>query len=460
MNVAVKLDNQPCGFRMRLHDAAEVLGARWAGEDVMLQGISTDTRSLQAGQLFVALHGPHFDGHDYLAEAKAKGAAACMVEKPVANCPALIVGDTRLALGRLARAWRHNFTMPLVAVTGSNGKTTVKEMLASIFARQGEVLATRGNLNNDIGVPLTLLRLDSSHTSAVIEMGANHAGEIAYLTSLAEPDVAVITNAAPAHLEGFGTLQGVAYAKGEIFQGLGTDSTAIINADDEFASVWRGLAKDKKVLSFGLQNPADITAQWQAGDRGSQVHVTTPEGKVKLHLALLGKHNVMNALAAIAAAQAAGIKLAPIKAGLEAMQPVAGRLQLKTGIHGSRIIDDTYNANPASLAAAIEVLAGFEGKHILVLGDMGELGDDAKALHAEAGRLARAQGIDHLVSVGPMAAAAAEAFGKEAQACDDHESASHALQQQLAADVTLLVKGSRLSQMERVVQTLESGGKN
>lgn len=460
MNVAVKLDNQPFGFQMRLHEAADALGAHWAGEDVMLQGVGTDTRTLQTGQLFVALHGPNFDGHDYLAEAKAKGAAACMVEKPVANCSALIVGDTRLALGQLARVWRHHFAMPLVAVTGSNGKTTVKEMLASIFAQLGEVLATRGNLNNDIGVPLTLLGLDSRHSSAVVELGANHAGEIAYLTALAEPNVAVITNAASAHLEGFGTLNGVANAKGEIFQGLKEDGTAIINADDEFASLWRGLAKDKKVLSFGLQNPADIAAQWQVGDRGSQIHVSTPEGKVKLQLALLGEHNVMNALAAIAAAQAAGVKLTTIKAGLEAMQPVAGRLQLKAGIHGSRIIDDTYNANPASLAAAIEVLAGFTGKHILVLGDMGELGDETRELHAQAGRFARAHGVDRLYTVGPMAAAAVEAFGKEAQQCDSHEAASNVLQQELTDDVTVLVKGSRLSRMERVVQRLESGGTN
>ncbi len=460
MNVAVKLDNQPFGFQMRLHEAADALGAHWAGEDVMLLGISTDTRTLQEGQLFVALHGPNFDGHDYLAEAKAKGAAACMVEKPVANCSALIVGDTRLALGQLARAWRRHFAIPLIAVTGSNGKTTVKEMLASIFVQLGDVLATRGNLNNDIGVPLTLLCLDSSHSSAVVELGANHAGEIAYLTALAEPNVAVITNAAAAHLEGFGTLKGVANAKGEIFQGLNDDGTAIINADDEFASLWRRLAKDKKVLSFGLQNPADITARWQAGDRGSQIQVSTPEGNVKLQLALLGEHNVMNALAAIAAAQTAGIKLTRIKAGLEAMQPVAGRLQLKTGIHGSRIIDDTYNANPASLAAAIEVLAGFAGKHILVLGDMGELGDDAEELHAEAGRFAKAHGVDRLYTVGPMAATAAVAFGKGAQQCDNHEDVSNALEQELATDVTVLVKGSRLSQMEHVVQRLQSGGTN
>jgi len=458
MNVAIKLDNPSTGFRMRLHEAAEALGARWAGNDVMLQGVSTDTRTLQAGQLFVALRGPHFDGHDYLAEAKAKGAAACMVEKPVANCPALIVSDTRLALGKLARAWRRRFAIPLIAVTGSNGKTTVKEMLASILVQQGNALATRGNLNNDIGLPLTLFRLDEQQASAVVEMGANHAGEIAYLTRLAEPDIAIITNAAPAHLEGFGSLEGVAKAKGEIFQGLGNHGTAIINADDRFAPLWRDLAKNNQQLTFGLHQPADISAHWQAGDRGSQLRVTTPQGEMELHLALLGEHNVMNALAAIAAAQAAGMPLAVIKAGLERMQPVPGRLQLKPGRNGSRIIDDTYNANPASLAAAIQVLAGFAGQTILVLGDMGELGEDALSLHATAGRAAKAADIDALYSVGSMAQAAAQAFGEGAQSFTDQASAIAALQPKLTSHVTVLLKGSRLSHMERVVDALVQGG--
>lgn len=458
MNVAMNLDNPPVGFLMRLQEAAEILGSRWAGEDVLLRGISTDTRTLQAGQLFVALHGPHFDGHDYLAEAKAKGAAACMVERPVANCPALIVSDTRLALGKLARAWRRHFNIPLVAVTGSNGKTTVKEMLASILGQQGETLATRGNLNNDIGVPLTLFGLDAQHTSAVVEMGANHAGEIAYLTQMAEPDVAIITNAAPAHLEGFGSLEGVANAKGEIFQGLKEQGTAIINADDQFAPLWRELAKNRNQRTFGLHQPADITAHWQAGDRGSQVQVTTPVGDVQFDLALLGEHNVMNALAAIAAAQAAGMPLAAIKAGLECMQPVPGRLQLKMGFNGSRIIDDTYNANPASLEAAIQVLAGFAGKQILVLGDMGELGEEAISLHAEAGRVAKSGGIDALYAVGAMAKAAAEAFGKGAHYYDDQETAIAALHSALTPNITVLLKGSRLSHMERVVDALLQGG--
>ncbi len=458
MNVAVKLDNPPVGFLMRLQDAAEALGARWAGEDVLLHGVSTDTRTLQAGQLFVALHGPNFDGHDYLAEAKSRGAAACMVEKPVANCPTIIVGDTRLALGKLARAWRRRFTRPLVAVTGSNGKTTVKEMLAGILGQQGLTLATRGNLNNDIGLPLTLFELDAQYTAAVVEMGANHAGEIAYLTGLAEPGVAVITNAAAAHLEGFGSLEGVARAKGEIFQGLSETGTAIINVDDPFAPQWRDLAQNRRTLSFGLRHPADVTACWQAGDRGSQLQVRTPEGELACRLALLGEHNVMNALAAIAAALAVGLPMTAIKAGLEGMQPVPGRLQLKPGLHGCCIIDDTYNANPASLTAAIQVLAGFAGKRILVLGDMGELGENAIALHAEAGRVAKAAGIEGFYAVGSMAKAAAESFGTGAKWYADQQAACAALQSELAADATVLLKGSRLSHMEQVVDALVAGG--
>jgi UDP-N-acetylmuramoyl-tripeptide--D-alanyl-D-alanine ligase len=458
MNVAVKLDNLPVGFSMRLHEAAEALGARWAGEDVLLQGVSTDTRTLQPGQLFVALHGPNFDGHDYLADAKTRGAAACLVEKPVATCPTLIVGDTRLALGKLARAWRRRFNMPLLAVTGSNGKTTVKEMLANILGQQGQTLATRGNLNNDIGLPLTLFGLDARYSGAVVEMGANHAGEIANLTRLAEPDVAVITNAAPAHLEGFGSLEGVARAKGEIFQGLSETGTAVINADDQFASMWCELAGSRKQVTFGLYKPADVTARWRAGDHGSQLEVTTPTENLECELALLGEHNVLNALAAIAAAHAVGIPMTAIKAGLEGMQPVPGRLQLKPGLNGSRIIDDTYNANPASLAAAIQVLAGFSGKRILVLGDMGELGEAALKLHADAGQIAKGAAIDALYSVGPMAEAAAETFGEGAQSFVDQADAITALQSELASEVTVLLKGSRLSHMEGIANALLEGG--
>jgi UDP-N-acetylmuramoyl-tripeptide--D-alanyl-D-alanine ligase len=463
MNVAEQTDMNASGFGMQLHEAAQAIGARHAGPDVWLQGVSTDTRTLQPGQLFVALRGPNHDGHDYLAEAMARGAAGCLVEQVVTDCPAILVEDTRLALGQLARAWRRRFDIPLVAITGSNGKTTVKEMLAAILARPdasqpGEVLATRGNLNNDIGLPLTLLELDARHRSAVVELGANHAGEIDYLTHIALPDVALITNAGPAHLEGFGSLEGVARAKGEIFAGLADNGTAVINADDAFAPLWRERAAPHRIVTFGLQPGAEVTARWQAGANGSRLQVTTPQGEVEITLALLGQHNVMNALAAIAAATALAVPLATLRTGLESLRPVPGRLELKTGPAGSRLIDDTYNANPASLAAALEVLAAFPGRRILVLGDMAELGVDAGALHAEAGRLAREAGLDGLIGVGPLAAAAAREFGAGGTACADQAGAIAQLQAGLDADSTVLVKGSRASRMERVVAALEQTG--
>jgi UDP-N-acetylmuramoyl-tripeptide--D-alanyl-D-alanine ligase len=456
MNVAEQTDMNASGFGMQLHQAAQAIGARHAGPDVWLQGVSTDTRSLQPGQLFVALRGPNHDGHDYIDQAMAKGAAGCLVEQVVTDCPAILVGDTRLALGQLARAWRQRFDIPLVAITGSNGKTTVKEMLAAILARQGEVLATRGNLNNDIGLPLTLLELDPRHRSAVVELGANHAGEIDTLTRIALPDVALITNAGPAHLEGFGSIEGVARAKGEIFAGLADNGSAVINADDAFAPLWRERAAPHRIVTFGLQPGAGVTARWQAGADGSRLQVSTPQGEVDLTLALLGRHNVTNALAAIAAAIALAVPLADIRSGLESLRPVPGRLELKTGPAGSRLIDDTYNANPASLAAALEVLAAFPGLRLLVLGDMAELGPDAETLHAEAGRLAREAGIEGLIGTGPLAAAAAREFGAGGTAFEDQAEAIAQLQSGLDADSTVLVKGSRASRMERVVAALAS----
>ena len=454
MNVARKLDKPTTGFAMRLRETAEAIGARSAGEDVWLQGVSTDTRTLQPGQLFVALHGPHFDGHDYLDQAAVQGAAACMVEHPVPGCPCLVVEDTRRGLGYLARAWRRRFDLPLVAVTGSNGKTTVKEMIAAILSRRGETLATAGNLNNDIGMPLTLLRLDAAHRNAVIEMGANHAGEIAWLTGLAEPTVALITNAAAAHLEGFGSLAGVAKAKGEIFAGLDDSGTAVINADDAFASLWRERAGAHRRITFGLRQPADLTARRQATRAGSRLAVRSPAGELELTLPLPGEHNVMNALAAMAASLAAGATLEDMRAGLQSIQAVPGRLQLLAGQRGGRILDDSYNANPASLAAALRVLGEFDGRHLLVLGEMGELGEATESLHAEAGRLARAAGVDELVTIGPLARAAAGAFGPGAIPCETHAEASALVQERLGPDVTVLVKGSRLSHMEDVVAAL------
>ncbi len=453
MNVAEHLDD-PRGFAMRLAEAADAIGARHEGADVPLQGVCTDTRRLRPGQLFVALQGPNFDGHDFVPAALEAGAAACLVSRPLAS-PGIVVEDTRRALGELARAWRRRFALPVVAVTGSNGKTTVKEMLAAILASQGETLATRGNLNNDIGVPLTLFELDAGHRAAVIEMGANHPGEIAWLVSLARPEVALVTNAGPAHLEGFGSIEGVARAKGEIFAGLPEHGTAVINADDDYAPLWRELAGARRILTFGLRNKADVSAEWQATRRGSRLRVRTPAGDFETELPLPGEHNVMNALAATAAALAAGVAPPAIGAALATVRGAPGRLQIKAGPAGSTLLDDTYNANPASLAAALRVLRGFPGRHLLALGDMGELGPEAEALHAAAGRLAREAGVACLVAVGPMAAAAAGAFGSGARICASREEAVAVLREMLQREDVLLVKGSRASRMDEVVAALD-----
>ena len=440
---------------MRLSEAAGVLEASYSGADVRFAGISTDTRTLAADNLFFALTGPRYDGHDYVDAAQARGAAAAAVSRPVSTTlPLLQVADTRHALGQLARHWRGRFDIPVVGITGSNGKTTVKEMITAILARRGAVLATRGNLNNDIGVPLTLAGLAPEHRSAVVEMGANHAGEIAYLTGLARPTVGIVTNAGPAHLEGFGSLEGVAHAKGELFAGLDRDAVAVINADDRFAAVWRELAQGRRMLSFGLLPGADVGADWQATAQGTALALRTPHGAVDVQLPLLGRHNVLNALGATAAALAAGASLDDVREGLEGLAGVAGRLQRKTRADGGLVIDDTYNANPASLRAAIDVLSAFPGERWLVLGDMGELGADAAALHAEIGVYARDAGIDRLFTLGEFSAQAARACGANAQACEDFDALLGALRRELHAGVTVLVKGSRYMGMERVVQAL------
>ena len=454
MNVAERID-KPTGFAMSLAEAADAIGARQHGPDTRLAGVCTDTRRLLPGQLFVALEGPNFDGHDFVPAALDAGAAACLVAREGTGTPAIVVADTRRALGELARAWRERFAIPVLAVTGSNGKTTVKEMLAAILATRGETLATRGNLNNDIGVPLTLFELDAAHQAAVIEMGANHPGEIAWLVSLARPDVALVTNAGPAHLEGFGSIEGVARAKGEIFAGLPEHGTAVINADDDYAPLWRELAGARRILTFGLRNKADVSAEWQAIRRGSRLRVRTPAGDFETELPLPGEHNVMNALAATAAALAAGVAPPAIGAALATVRGAPGRLQIKAGPAGSTLLDDTYNANPASLAAALRVLRGFPGRHLLALGDMGELGPEAEALHAAAGRLAREAGVACLVAVGPMAAAAAGAFGSGARICASREEAVAVLREMLQREDVLLVKGSRASRMDEVVAALD-----
>jgi UDP-N-acetylmuramoyl-tripeptide--D-alanyl-D-alanine ligase len=437
---------------MSLALLAEALHAPLTGADARFTGVATDTRTLASGDLFVALTGPRFDGHSFVPEAIARGAAGAILSRPLDTpLPYVRVSDTRKALGDFATFWRRQFAIPVVAVTGSNGKTTVKEMIAAILANRGPVLATRGNLNNDIGVPLTLLRLRAGDRYAVIEMGMNHAGEIDYLSHLALPSVAVITNAAEAHLAGLGSVEAIARAKGEIYAGLASDGVAIINADDAFAALWRGLAGPRRILSFGLDHPADVTADYEPGDAGMQLRLRTPTGEMAMRLPLLGKHNVMNALAAGAASLAAGAALADVKSGLERLKAVSGRLELKEGISGARVIDDTYNANPGSLAAGLQVLKEARGERVLVLGDMAELGPAAADIHRRVGELAHGLGIQRLYAIGELAALSARSFGSGGKHFATPEALIEALIDCMHGDMTLLVKGSRVMQMERVV---------
>jgi len=446
---------------MTLSAVARVVNGSLSGADRDFTGVSTDTRTIARGDLFVAITGPKFDGHEFLSTAAEKGAAGALVSRAVqTSLPCVQAEDVRLAFGRLAAHWRQKFAIPVVAVTGSNGKTTVKNMIAAILSERGPTLATQGNLNNDIGVPLTLLRLRASDRYAVIEMGMNHPGEIDYLTRLTHPTVALVNNAAAAHLAGLGSVAAVARAKGEIFAGLADEGIAIVNADDEHAGLWRRLAAPHRVVTFGLDQPADVSATFALDATGSTIQLRTPQGGISMRLSLLGRHNVANALAATAATQAAGASLADIQAGLEKLKSVSGRLEVTRGLHGARVLDDTYNANPGSLAAGVEVLKSAGGERVLVLGDMGELGEAAAEIHRQVGRLAKQLGIEHLYAVGPLAREAAETFGEGAQHFTDHEALIAALGKRLRADMTVLVKGSRLMKMERVVAGIVDGDGN
>jgi UDP-N-acetylmuramoyl-tripeptide--D-alanyl-D-alanine ligase len=441
---------------MRLHEAAAAIGATAVGADVEFDRVETDTRRLAPGCLFVALRGARFDGHAFIEQAFGKGAAAVMMAAGHTHSgrPALVVEDTRLALGRLA-AW-HRTRMParIAAVTGSNGKTTVKEMTAAILrahAGDAAVLATEGNLNNDIGVPLTLLRLTPQHRYGVIEMGMNHAGEIAYLTRLARPDAALVNNAQRAHLEGLGTVEAVARAKAEIYEGLGEGGVALVNVDDPHAALWLGLNQGRRVLRFGLSAQADVRAE--PGTDGGRLTLHTPLGRIDTTLAVPGAHNVRNAAAAAALALALEVPAEAIAQGLAAYRGVKGRLQIHPCILGARLIDDSYNANPDSVGAAIDVLAAMPGRRILVLGDMGELGPNAAELHREIGQRAKASGIDRLLALGEQAIHAVQGFGPGAMHFERIEELLAELENALAPEVTVLVKGSRFMQMERVVQS-------
>jgi UDP-N-acetylmuramoyl-tripeptide--D-alanyl-D-alanine ligase len=429
------------------------------------------------GDLFIALEGEKFDGHNFVAEVMGKGAVAAIVRRewgvrnPRSGIPLIQVENTRLALGRLAACWRRRFGIPLIAVTGSNGKTTVKEMIASILrhitsgsgeSRQpgqiegsDQVLATEGNLNNDIGVPLMLLRLREQHKYAVIEMGMNHAGEIAYLTSLAKPSVALITNAGTAHVEALGSVEAVARAKGEIFEGLDQQGIAVINAGDPHAALWRGLAGDRKVMDFGLQEKATVSARYQPGPFGSRVALLLPDGAQEVELQVPGEHNVENAAAAAAVAVSIGVGAEAITLGLNAFTGVKGRMQKKQGLHGSTLIDDTYNANPDSVRAALAVLARAAGRKIFVLGDMGELGAAATDIHGRIGAEARAAGVDTLVAMGELSAYSVAAFGAGAHHFAKIEELVAEVEGLLAPGDTMLIKGSRFMQMERVVKRVE-----
>jgi UDP-N-acetylmuramoyl-tripeptide--D-alanyl-D-alanine ligase len=444
---------------LRLSELLAVLDARLVGADAAFTAVSTDSRKIEPGQLFIALTGPNFDGHDYLVAVAAKGAVAALVEREVSGVelPQLVVADARVALGQLGALNRQAYQGPLAAVTGSSGKTTVKEMLASILRAGlgGPVLATRGNLNNDLGAPLTLLELAPQHVAAVIELGANHVGEIAYTVGLTQPQVAIITNAGSAHVGEFGGPDKIIEAKGEILEGLPASGTAILNLDDKAFAVWQQRNGSRSVLSFALRNSAaDFYTSELARDARGCVAFTlqSPAGSARIQLNLLGEHNVANALAAAAAAHALNVPLVGIQAGLESLQPVKGRAVAQLATSGARVIDDTYNANPISMCAAVDILAGFSGRTVLVLGDMGELGEWAEQGHRDVGAYAAGK-VDTLYAVGPLMAHAVAAFGPQGHHFADQASLIAAVLHESAGS-SILIKGSRSAAMEHVVAAL------
>lgn len=448
---------------MHLSDVATACSGQLIGDDCEITAVGTDSRAIQLGQLFVALKGEKFNGHQFVAQALRDGAAAALVSEHIEigdAKPYVRVSDTRLALGQLAAYWRNQFAIPLLGVTGSSGKTTVKEMLAAILMEAANsnpeilaqaVLATQGNLNNDIGMPLTLLRLRESHRFAVIEMGMNHAGEIRYLTKLARPTVTVINNAGSAHIGELGSLEAIAQAKGEILEGLANDGVAVLNVDDVFFPLWRELAGDKRIVTFGLQHSADVTATYVLSAETIQLSLKTPSGCGDVTLSAPGLHNVMNALAAAATATAAGVSVASICAGLANYRGIKGRLQIKQGLNNTTVIDDTYNANPVSMKAAIDVLAGYPGVRCFVMGDMGELGDTAISSHQDVGAYAKSKGIEHMLAVGEHTRHAVNAFGN-GRHFETKQALSDALLSIMQTKMTVLVKGSRFMAMEDVVK--------
>ncbi len=445
---------------MMLSEIAKAVNGQMLGADIEVFSVGSDSRNIVKNQLFVAIKGEKFDGNTYAAEAIKEGAAAALVSNSQTEArPVVLVSDTRLALGTLAQHWRNKFTLPLVAVTGSNGKTTVKEMIAAILSVSNKnVLATQGNLNNDIGMPMTLLKIRKEHAYAVIEMGMSHLQEIDYLTRIAQPTVAVINNAGTAHIGELGSRENIAKAKSEIFAGLHDDGVAVINADDEFADYWKSLNQGRKVITFGLSQPADVSATYQTIGNLTRVSLKTPNGKVDFNLAILGVHNIQNALAASAVAVVLGVEITDIAKGLTGFGAVKGRLNWLAGFNGAVLIDDTYNANPDSMKAAIDVLANQNSNPltstIFVMGDMGELGENAPQMHTDIGAYAKQKKINQLFTFGELSQLAAKEYGASAQHFSSIEVLVEAIKNKMKQSVTVLVKGSRFMQMERVVHQL------
>ncbi|MFZ6756784.1 UDP-N-acetylmuramoyl-tripeptide--D-alanyl-D-alanine ligase [Undibacterium sp. Ji50W] len=461
-------------MQFSLHDLLPAIkGASLQGDatkitNVIITGLATDSRKIRAGDVFVALRGENFDAHDFLPQVAAAGAAAVIAEALPAGftLPALVVPDTKLALAEVARFWRQQFTLPVIGVTGSNGKTTVKEMIASILAAAFGPdcrLATSGNLNNEIGVPLTVMQLHASHQAAVIEMGMNHPGEIALLAFAAMPTVALVNNAQREHQEFMQTVEAVARENGVAIQSLPDAGVAVFPAGDEYSDLWQSFASERgqrKTLSFGLTTDADVQATYTPSVFGSDLQMLVAGQALSVRLNAAGKHNVLNALAAAACCHAIGVSNAAIAAGLESFAPVNGRLQRKQAACGATVIDDSYNANPDSVRAAIDVLAQIVGPTILVLGDMGEVGENGAQFHQEIGDYARQRGIPRLLLLGELVAHTASAYGTDAQHFASMEALCKALDEQLAADATVLVKGSRFMKMERAVAHLLTANEN
>lgn len=455
-------------MNFQLEKLCEWLNAPINFADVDCHSIAIDSRVIEPGALFIAIAGERFDGHDFVSQAEEKGANAVIVEKPVNTLlPAICVKDTRAALGQIAKKWREQWSLPVICITGSCGKTTSKTMMANILQHLGGGIATLGTLNNDIGLPLTVFGLTEEHRYAVFELGANHLGEIAYLADIARPTVAVITNAAGAHLEGFGSIDGVARAKSEIYQALSPDGVAVLNSDDHYAEFWRKVIGERRRITFSSQrSDADFYAKAiRLDDEGcAEFILVTPVGNISVHLPLIGQHHVANALAAAAACFAvySQVKFASemnqflpdVQKGLETLSPLNKRLVAKKAFNGAKILDDSYNANPLSLSAALEVLAHYSGEKILVLGDMGELGVDAQKYHEEAGCQAKKLGINALYAVGEFSRSAVKAFGESGKHFDSKQKLIATVIDNLTQDMVILVKGSRSAKMEEIVAAL------